>query len=52
MSGYAEHGAMLQALNYQDAIFMHKPFRFKDLAVKINGLLGPAKHARSAHACL
>ncbi len=46
MSGYAGHAAVDQALNQPDAIFMNKPFRFKDLAVKINDLLGPAKQAR------
>ena len=51
MSGYAEHAAVDHALKHRGAVFMHKPFRFKDLAVKINDLLGPAKHARRAHEC-
>jgi PAS domain S-box-containing protein len=43
MSGYAEHSALEQALNHPDAVFVQKPFRFKELVAKINELLAPAK---------
>lgn len=45
MSGYAEHNALQKALNHPEAFFMQKPFRFKELAAKINELLGPSKNA-------
>lgn len=39
MSGYAERSALQQALNHPDALFIPKPFRFKELAEKISDLL-------------
>jgi DNA-binding NtrC family response regulator len=43
MSGYAEFSALEQALTRPDAVFVQKPFRFKELAAKINELLAPPK---------
>jgi two-component system, cell cycle sensor histidine kinase and response regulator CckA len=43
MSGYAEHTAVEKALNHPAALFLQKPFRFKDLTEKIEEMLGSVR---------
>ncbi len=40
MSGYTEHAALTQALLRPNTLFLQKPFRFKDLLLKVRQTLG------------